>query len=133
MRSCPDSASGNGAPVRVRASKLARQKIPRKPRHINNNMKRFLHYLSESDFDIHSLDYDTNHGKSFRWAYTPKNQEGTFSIVTPSNGDAWENWKPVSSEHAEMLRDKWHEHKEAGTLRTFVAPHKINQIKHHAV
>ena len=129
----PNSASGNGSHPPVGASKIRRQKIPRKPRQINNNMKRFLQYLSESDFDIHQLDYDTNHGKSFRWAYTPKDQGGTFSIVTPSNGDAWENWKPVSPEHAEMLRDRWHEHKEPVTLHTFVAPHKVKQIEQHAV
>ena len=43
----------------------------------------------ESDFDIHSLDYDKNHGKSFRWAKTPKDQDqpATFSLVTPYNGE----------------------------------------------
>ena len=95
------------------------------------SMKTFIQYISESDFDIHSLDYDKNHGKSFRWAETPKDQPGTFSIVTPSNGDAWNNWKPVSPKQADMLRDKWHEHKEAGTLTTFVDPHKIKQIAKH--
>jgi hypothetical protein len=87
----------------------------------------------ESDFDIHSLDYDKNHGKSFRWAKTPKDQDqpATFSIVTPYNGEAWNNWKPVSPKQADMLRDKWHEHKEAGTLTDFVAPHKIKQIAKH--
>jgi len=112
---------------------ISRQKNSRIPRHINIDMKRFLQYLSESAFDIHSLDYDANHGESFRWAYTPKDQPGKFSIVTPSNGEAWTDWKPVSPEHSDMLRDKWNKHKEAGTLNDFVAPHKINQIEQHAV
>jgi len=130
---CPDSAEPLGTPTPGGASKIARQKNLRIPRHINIDMKRFLQYLSESAFDIHSLDYDANHGESFRWAYTPKDQPGKFSIVTPSNGEAWTDWKPVSPEHSDMLRDKWNKHKEAGTLNDFVAPHKINQIEQHAV
>jgi len=78
--------------------------------------------------DIHSMDYDKNYGKSFRWAHTPKDQAGTFSIVTPSNADAWKNWKPVSSTQASMLKDKWQNHKEAGTLHEFVGLHKATQI-----
>ena len=72
-------------------------------------------------------------GKSFRWAYTPQSQDGKFSMVTPENDSAWTDWKPVSDEHHDMLRDKWHEHKEAGTLHDFVAPHKVDQIEKHAI
>jgi len=99
-------------------------------------MKTFFQYLrEETEFDIHNVDYDKNYGKSFRWAYTPEGQgvPGSFSLVTPENGDAWKNWKPVSDEHHKMLRDKWHEQKEAGTLVTFVAPYKIDQIEKHAI
>jgi len=78
--------------------------------------------------DLHAMDYDKNYGKSFRWALTPEDQVGTFSLVTPSNGDAWKNWKPVSAKQASMLKDKWHQHKETGTLYDFVAPHKAKQI-----
>ena len=99
-------------------------------------MKRFLQYLREqpeNPIDLHQLDYDKNYGRSFRWTYTPKDQAGTFSLVTPYNGDAWKNWEPVSQEHSEMLRDKWHEHKNAGTLVDFVAPHKARQIQRYAI
>jgi len=98
-------------------------------------MKSFQQYITEKQEsnDLHSMDYDKNHGKSFRWAYTPKDQTGTFSLVTPSNGDAWEKWKPVSPKHASMLKNKWHRHKKAGTLHKFVAPHKAAQIQTHRI
>ena len=54
-------------------------------------------------------------------------------MVTPENDSAWTDWKPVSSEHHSMLRDKWHKHKEAGTLHDFVAPHKVDQIAKHVI
>ena len=79
--------------------------------------------------DIYCLDYDKHHGKAFKWVYTPEDQAGTFSLVTPYNGDAWNNWKPVSPEHSKMLRNRWLEHQKAGTLHTtFIAPHKVSQI-----
>ena len=96
-------------------------------------MKRFLEFISESDFNINSLDYDQNYGKSFRFAYTPKDQSGTFSIVTPSNADAWKSWKPVSSQDGEMLKKKFLEHQKAGTLNQFLRPHKVKQIAKHAI
>jgi len=98
-------------------------------------MKSFNQFITENQEsnDLHSMDYDKNHGKSFRWAYTPEDQAGTFSLVTPSNGDAWKNWKPVSSKHASMLKNKWHEYKEAGTLHMVVAPHKAAQIQTHRI
>jgi hypothetical protein len=98
-------------------------------------MKSFRQHIMEKEEsnDIHSMDYDKNHGKSFRWAYTPKNQAGTFSLVTPSNAGAWKKWKPVSSTEESMLKDKWHQHKEAGTLHNFVAPHKAKQIQTHRI
>lgn len=80
-----------------------------------------------------SFDYDKNYGKSFRWAHTPEDQPGTYSLVTPENGDAWTKWKPVNSKQASNLRDNWHQHKDAGTLHHFVAPHKAEQIKKHRV
>ena len=97
-------------------------------------MKTFLqHIKEEEEFNIHNVDYNKNYGKSFRFAYTPKDQPGKFSMVTPENDSAWTDWKPVSSEHHSMLRDKWHKHKEAGTLHDFVAPHKVDQIAKHVI
>ena len=103
-------------------------------------MKRFLEFISESNFNINSLDYDLNYGKSFRFAYTPKGaatgadaKEGVYSIVTPSNAGAWKSWKPVSSQHGEMLKKKFLGHQKAGTLSKFIAPHKAKQIAKHAV
>jgi len=98
-------------------------------------MKSFKQYITEKQEsnDLHAMDYDKNHGTSFRWARTPKDQAGTFSLVTPSNGAAWTKWKPVSSEHASMLKDKWHQHKEAGTLHKWLAPHKAAQIQTHRI
>jgi hypothetical protein len=96
-------------------------------------MKRFLEFISESDFNINSLDYNQNYGKSFRFAYTPKDQPGTFSIVTPSNAGAWKSWKPVSAQHNAMLKKKFLGHQKAGTLSKFIAPHKAKQIAKHAV
>ena len=96
-------------------------------------MKRFLEFILESDFDIHSLDYDQNYGKSFRFAYTPKDQSGTFSMLTPSNAGAWKSWKPVSSQDGEMLKNEFLKHQKAGTLNQFLAPHKVKQIAKHAI
>ena len=80
--------------------------------------------------NIYCLDYDKHHGKAFKWVYTPEDQAGTFSLVTPHNGDAWKNWKPVSPEHSKMLRSRWLEHQKAGTLHTtFIAPHKVSQME----
>ncbi len=86
-----------------------------------------------STIDLHAMDYDKNYGKSFRWALTPEDQVGTFSLVTPSNADAWKNWKPVSAKQASMLKDKWRQHKETGTLHDFVAPYKAKQIQTHRI
>tara|TARA_R110002051_G_C8733329_1_gene498161 strand:+ start:730 stop:1011 length:282 start_codon:yes stop_codon:yes gene_type:complete len=82
-----------------------------------------------NEFDIHSVDYDTYYGRWFRWAHTPEDQTGTFSLVTPYNGDAWLNWEPLTEEDEKKLRGIWLEHQNAGTLKEFVAPHKLKQIE----
>ena len=98
-------------------------------------MKSFNQFITEKQEsnDLHAMDYDKNYGTSFRWAHTPKDQAGTFSLVTPSNAGAWKKWKPVSSKQASRLKDKWHQHKEAETLHKFVAPHKAKQIQTHRI
>ena len=95
-------------------------------------MKSSKQYILESNFDIHDLDYKKNYGISFRWAYTPKDQPGKFSLITPENESAWNEWKAVSGRDHARLRKHWNTNRENRTLGEFIAPHKLEQIKKHA-
>ncbi len=82
---------------------------------------------------IYDLSHDAEYSKVFRYAYTPTDKEsnpdgGAISIVTPENGDAWFDWKPVSVADALMMRNRWMQAKKENTLEDYIAPHKAEQI-----
>ena len=82
---------------------------------------------------IYDLNHDAEYGKAFRYACTPTDKEsnpdgGAISIVTPENGDAWFNWKPVSVSDTLMMRSRWMQAKEENTLEDWIVPHKAEQI-----
>jgi len=63
-------------------------------------------------------DWDTNYGKSFRFAETPKGAAtvagkpvetapGTVSLVTPYNGDSWSSWPEASEETRNNFKSNW--------------------------
>lgn len=71
-------------------------------------------------------DWDTNYGKRFRLAITPKDQSGgeqRVSIVTPPNGDAWHKWEEAPEEVKSNFRKNW------GNIQKSLAPHKRRQIE----
>jgi len=93
-----------------------------------------LHYIFMSQVEsIYDLSHDAEYGKVFRYVYTPTDKEsnpdgGAISIVTPENGDAWFDWKPVSVADALMMRNRWMQAKKENTLEDYIAPHKAEQI-----
>jgi hypothetical protein len=82
---------------------------------------------------IYDIDHDAEVGTAFRYAYPPTDKKsnpdgGAISIVTPENGDAWFDWKPVSVSDASMMRNRWMQAKKENTLEYHIAPHKVKQI-----
>ena len=65
------------------------------------------------------IDWDTHHGKAFRWAVTPeearrdtsgnsiKSDGPTYSLVTPENNKAWTDWEPAPDHVVANMKKNW--------------------------
>ena len=65
------------------------------------------------------MDWDTHHGKAFRWKVTPdearrdesgkpiKSDTRTYSLVTPENKSAWTDWEPAPDEVVANMKKNW--------------------------
>lgn len=79
----------------------------------------FFDELAKLAAERQPIDWDTHHGKAFRWAVTPegaardasgnvfKPVEPTYSLVTPENASAWTDWKPAPDSYVDTMRKKW--------------------------
>ena len=83
------------------------------------------------------INWDQHYGKAFRVVTTPpqasvsmdgKNipdEDGRVSIVTPANGESWNDWKEAPSEVVDNFKSNW------GNIQKGLADHKYDQIKDH--
>lgn len=74
------------------------------------------------------IDWESNWDKTFKITVTPegaadkKVPEGTVSIVTPLNGDAWTQWPEADHEIIENFRKNW------SSIQKKLADYKYKQI-----
>lgn len=79
----------------------------------------FFDELGKLAAEHQPIDWDTHHGKAFRWAVTPeearrdasgnpiKSDGPTYSLVTPENNAAWTDWKPAPDDYVANMKKNW--------------------------
>jgi len=89
-------------------------------------MKTFKEFIIESRQPI---DWNSNYGKTFKIVHTPEGRQSSgewnpdlVSVVTPENGDAWTDWKEVSSTLLAQWKAKWNQ------IQKSLGQHKYDQI-----
>ena len=82
-------------------------------------------------------DWNRNYGKAFKFVKTPSgartnlngqtigDEEGTVSMVTPMNGDAWSKWEEVDQSTKTKFQKNW------GNVWSETGGYKQRQVLHH--
>ena len=82
-------------------------------------------------------DWDRNYGKAFKFVKTPSgartnlngqtigDEEGTVSMVTPMNGDAWSKWEEADESTKSKFKKNW------GNTWDNAGGYKQKQVLHH--
>ncbi len=75
-----------------------------------------------------AINWDQHYGKAFRIAKAPREAvngpgDDAWSIVTPENGDSWNEWPDADQKHIDFAKKNW------DTIQSGIADYKMGQIR----
>ena len=103
--------------------------------HMSSNMK--ASPLTMQSTGAKAPNWDKHYGKAFKLVKTPPgartnlngktlgDEEGTVSLVTPMNGDAWNKWEEADSGTKNNFKKNW------GSIWSNTGGYKQRQVLHH--